>query len=326
MSTLRGQLRLLFNYFGRFLRTLKVLRKIKREDLVYAVTDYWFDSWPAILCRARAKSMILGMEAPTLEEIILRNRPDVPASRLNSIYYSISQNLSLNSFRLCENKRLFYVHPNMKSGLLNLGYKESELVFISNGFDLETANSVPEQPKHYDVIWIGRVHRQKGIEDLLECLRFLSKNLPDFRAVLVGKLETLAPRLAEAGLSNHIRLPGLISEKEKFRLFKASRVFLMPSQYESWGIVIGEALACHLPVVAYDLAAYRSIFGKLVAYVPPFDRVAFNQTALKTVEITRAKETTFDPHELERLLAEHSWEAARQRFQSALFEMEASLV
>ncbi len=320
MSTLTGQLRLLINYLGRFLRTLRLLSNIKPDDLVYAVTDYWFDTWPAILCRAKVKLLILGMDAPTLAEIVFRRRPDVPASRLNSIYYWLSQNLSLKSFKFCKSKRLFYVHTNMKSRLLRLGYKKSELVFISNGFDLKTANSVPEPAKQFDVIWIGRPHRQKGIDDLLACLAFLSKRLPDFRAVLVGKLEELAPKLAELGLSGCVHLSGLVSEEEKFRLFKASRVFLIPSRYESWGIVIGEALACRVPVVAYELAAYRPVFGGLVVYIPPFDSNAFNQAALAAVENTRKGQAVFDANELAKLLAEHSWDAARHRFQRTLLE------
>jgi glycosyltransferase involved in cell wall biosynthesis len=42
---------------------------------------------------------------------------------------------------------------------------------------------------------------------------------------------------------------------------KASKVFLFPSRFEGWGLAVGEALACGLPVVCYDLPALREIFG-----------------------------------------------------------------
>src|SRR3984885_4913675 len=178
-----GQLRLLLNYFGRFWRTLFKLSKIPSDDVVYAVTDYWFDAWPVIFSRAKKKMMILGMDAPTWREIIFRSRPDVAASRLNSIYYWLSQNVSFRLFRFCKNKKLFYVHPNMKSRLLKIGYCESEIVFISNGMNLKTAEQVPAQKKEFDVVWLGRIHRQKGIEDLLATLVFLLKEIKNFRAV-----------------------------------------------------------------------------------------------------------------------------------------------
>jgi glycosyltransferase involved in cell wall biosynthesis len=254
------------------------------------------------------------MDAPTFWQIVFRLRPDVTMFRLNSIYYWASQNLSLWLFRWLEGKRLFYVHPDMKPRLRALGYHEKEMVFISNGMNLQVAEQVPPQKKEYDVIWLGRVHRQKGIDDLLAILVILARELKDFRAVLVGRLGELSPRLAELKLSHCVTLTGLVSEEEKFRLFKASRVFLMPSRQESWGIVIAEALACDVPVVAYDLPAYRPIFGGLIDYVPSFDFEVFKTKSLEAIMNARRGKTVLDAGELALLKSEHSWEAAGNRF------------
>jgi glycosyltransferase involved in cell wall biosynthesis len=313
-----GQFRLLWDYCRRFAGSLFKILRIHPDDIAYAATDYWFDVWPLWLCRARKKLMILGMDAPTWREIFWGKRPDVTGLRLNSIYYWLSQNISLRLFRFCKNKKLFYVHPNMKSRLLKMGFREAEIVFISNGMNLKTAEQVPPQKKEYDVIWLGRMHRQKGIEDLLATLETLSKEIKDFRAVLVGQLDELKLRVKESNLSNCVTLTGLVSEEEKFRLFKASRVFLMPSRQESWGIVIAEALACDVPVVAYDLPAYRPIFGGLIDYLPSFDFELFKKKSLEAVEKARRGETILDARELAILKSEHSWEAAGNRFISTL--------
>ena len=313
-----GQFRLLFDYGRRLIGSLRQLSKIQPDDPAYAVNDYWFDVWPLLLCKARRKLMILGMDAPTMREIVFRLRPDVTASRLNSVYYWLSQNLSLRLFRRLGNKRLFYVHPDMKPRLLAMGYREPEIVFISNGMNLKAAEQVPPQRKEYDVVWLGRVHRQKGIDDLLAVFVVLAKEIKDFRAVLVGRLDELAPRLAELNLSHCVTLTGMVSEEEKFRLFKASRVFLMPSRQESWGIVIAEALACDVPVVAYDLPAYRPIFGGLIDYVPSFDFEMFRKKSLEAVEKARRGEIVLDARGLALLKAEHSWAAAGNRFTATL--------
>jgi glycosyltransferase involved in cell wall biosynthesis len=313
-ESLSGQLRLLLDYLGRFWRTMSKLSEIRHDDVVYAATDYWFDAWPVIFSRAQRKLMILGMDAPTFWQIVFRLRPDVTMFRLNSIYYWASQNLSLWLFRWLERKRLFYVHPDMKPRLRALGYHEQEMVFISNGMNLQVAEQVPPQKKEYDVIWLGRVHRQKGIDDLLAMFVILAEELKDFRAVLVGRLDELSPRLAELKLSHCVTLTGLVSEEEKFRLFKASRVFLMPSRQESWGIVIAEALACDVPVVAYDLPAYRPIFGGLIDYVPLFDFEVFKTKSLEAIMNARRDKTVLAARELALLKSEHSWEAAGNRF------------
>lgn len=317
-ETFLGQLRLLGDYCRRLFGTFQKLKFIRETDLVYAASDYWFDVWPLLVCPSRRKLMILGMDAPTIKEIFLRSRPDVSLTRLNSIYYWLSQNLSLVLFRFCANKRLFYVHPDMKPRLLQAGYEENETVFISNGMNLKAAEKVPDQSKEFDVIWLGRVHRQKGIDDLLATLLMLSQQVKDFRAVLVGRLNELAPRLAELGLDHVVKLSGLVSEEEKFRLFKASRVFLMPSRQESWGIVIAEALACETAVVAYDLPAYRPIFGELVKYIPCFDFEYFKTASLEAVNMTRTGRVSLDPEKLRKLKSEHSWEAAGSRFVKTL--------
>lgn len=313
-----GQGRLLLNYLGRFWRTLFKLSGIRSADIAYAATDYWFDAWPVIFSRSQKKLMILGMDAPTFKEVVFRLRPDVTAARLNSVYYWLSQNLSLRLFRRLRNKRLFYVHPHMQPRLLAMGYREEELVFISNGMNLRAAEQVLPQKKEYDVVWLGRVHRQKGIDDLLAMLVILAKEVKDFRAVLVGRLDELVPRISELKLSQCITLTGLVSEEEKFRLFKASRVFLMPSRQESWGIVIAEALACDVPVVAYDLPAYRPIFGSLIDYVPSFDFEIFKSKSLEAVAKARRGELILDARELAFLKSEHSWEAAGNRFIATL--------
>src|SRR5687767_8274204 len=132
MDTMSGQFRLLKDYFRRLRGTLRQQQEIGADDIAYAVTDYWFDTLPVVKSRAKRKLMVLGMDAPTLRQIVTRARPDVTASRINSIYYWCSQNLSLRLFQRCSNKRLFYVHPSMEARLLKMGYSKQEIVFISN--------------------------------------------------------------------------------------------------------------------------------------------------------------------------------------------------
>jgi len=63
------------------------------------------------------------------------------------------------------------------------------------------------------------------------------------------------------GVEANTKFLGFLDNEEKYRAVKASRVFLFPSSNESWGIVVAEALACGLPVVAFDIPATRK-FGE----------------------------------------------------------------
>jgi hypothetical protein len=97
-SALGGQMAMFRDMYGRYRRTLRLLDRIAPEDLVYAVSDYWFDVIPAVRSAALRKLMVLHMEAPALWQIITRGRPDVDPMRLASLHYWASQEWSLRRF------------------------------------------------------------------------------------------------------------------------------------------------------------------------------------------------------------------------------------
>jgi glycosyltransferase involved in cell wall biosynthesis len=316
----RGQIQMLLDYAERCVCSLWMSRQIQEKDTVYAVTDYWCDSLPMLLSKSRRKAMVFHMEAPTLGEILRKSRPDVEAGRLASVHYWLSQNFSLRAFRYSTSKHLFLLHPDMRSKALDWGYKPRELSAISYGVDTQTASSVTQpNPLPYDVCWIGRVHRQKGIDDLLATMDHLSQHVPHFKAILMGKVEAeLRPRIESMGLSSNVEFSGFISEADKFRLFKSSRLFLMPSRHEGSPRVVGEAIVCGVPVLAYDLPTYRPVFGEYARYVPAFDFRAFCREAEQLVLESRAGRNYLDTLDVCRFREENSWECTRSVFLNAL--------
>jgi glycosyltransferase involved in cell wall biosynthesis len=319
VSSLTGQFRLLWD-FGRRLRgALSRLDEVKPDDIAYAMSDYWFDVIPLIRCRARVKILYLGMIAPTFAQVLFKGRADVTTTRLNSLYYWMSQQTSLRRFRRVRCGIVTYSHPEMRDYLLRFGYEESRLVYVPNGSDVAAADRVPEQPKEFDLAWVGRVHPQKGIDDLLATLAWLKNQLPDFRAIIIGKSkEALEPLVQKMGLVENVFFSGLVSEEEKFRLLKSSRVFVMPSRYESWGIVVGEALVAGTPVVAYKLDCYPPVFGDFVRYVKPFDGEEFKRAVEDEIRSQRAGKNYLTRLDLARFKRESSWTTAQEKFLAAL--------
>src|SRR5258706_10115956 len=61
VSSLPGQVRLLWDFAKRLRGALARLDEVKPEDVAYSMSDYWFDTIPLIRCRARAKILYLGM-------------------------------------------------------------------------------------------------------------------------------------------------------------------------------------------------------------------------------------------------------------------------
>jgi glycosyltransferase involved in cell wall biosynthesis len=322
-SSFGGQIKLFGDYIRRVCGTLPRLKEVRRDDIGFVVSDFWWDTIPLLLSRSTRKILYLGMMAPSLKEIIFRTRADVPRSRIASLHYWFTQQFSLRCFRFCRKGFVTYGHPEMREYLLRFGYRESQMTSVPNAIDVSTVDRVPPQAKEFDVAWTGRIHAQKGIDDLLATLKALGERLPDFRAVIIGKSnETLEPLIRDIGLTANVTFSGLVSEEEKFRLLKASRVFVMPSHYESWGIVVGEAVAAGTAVVAYELQCYPSVFGNFVRYVKPFDVDAFSRAVEDEVRNQRAGRNYLAGMDLEKLKRSLSWQASKEAFCKLLGEVE----
>src|ERR1043166_986580 len=247
-GALGGQLAMFHDFRGRYRRTLALLDQISSDDLAYAVSDYWCDVLPVARSAARARLMVLHMEAPTFGQILARGRPDVDPLRLASMHYWASQAYPPRRFgaegggvsdpgagwkpALRRRRHVFYLHPLMVPRLRRLGLRDDEMTPVSYGLEIGPTEAVPEQTRVYDAVWIGRVHRQKGIDDLLSTLQYLSARLPGFRALLIGNVQdALRPAIEQGGLTGQVEFSGFVSEEEKIRLFKSSRCFLMPSKH-----------------------------------------------------------------------------------------------
>ena len=321
---LSGQLRLLLDFGRRFVRTMRLLSEVQPDDVAYGVSDYWFDTIPVMRCRARHKAFHLGMMAPRLREVLFKSRADVTTLRLPALYFWLSQQISGRLFRFCPGGVITYPHPEIRDYLRQFGQPESGLWYIPNGSDAALADRVPAQPKQFDVAWLGRVHPQKGIDDLLATLAWLKQQVPDFRAVIIGKSQDkLEPVTRQLGLSASVTFSGLVSEEEKFRLFKSSRVFVMPSRYESWGIVVGEAIASGVPAVAYELACYRPVFGDFVRYVECFDGDGFKRAVEDEVRRQRAGRNYLAGMDASKLKQSMDWSTAQESFLSLLRKLTA---
>ena len=130
------------------------------------------------------------------------------------------------------------------------------ITLIPNGVDLGPIKAVPPAELESDVVFVGRLIPEKGVDLLLRALVGVKKEIPDVRAVVVGdgpereKLGRLSERL---GLEDNVLFTGLLKSKEGVAaIMKASKVFVLPSKREGFGMVVLEAMASGLPVVTLD--------------------------------------------------------------------------
>lgn len=121
--------------------------------------------------------------------------------------------------------------------------------------------------KTYEGIFVGRVNYTKGALDLIEIWKEIVHVIKSAKLVVVGNIqpevfEKMQVLINKYGLTDNVEFKGYTSRIEMINFILRSKVLVYPSHEEGWGISIAEAMACHLPVVAYDLPVYNEVFPK----------------------------------------------------------------
>lgn len=138
-------------------------------------------------------------------------------------------------------------------------YEKSAVIPYGVSDDLLKAKAVRQKGNY--ILYLGRLEIiQKGLDLLLEYFSRLNKKRPGLFLKIAGsgkdegRLKDLISRL---GLSSRIELAGRVAGAEKRKLLSEALFVLMPSRYESWGMVSLEAQACGAPVLASDIPGLR---------------------------------------------------------------------
>ena len=106
--------------------------------------------------------------------------------------------------------------------------------------------------------------QRKGIYQLLEAYRALSRESQDLRLLIVGgggEVENVRSYIAENGLEEVVML-GPFDRVDAPRYFATADIFCSPALYgESFGLVLTEAMSCGKPVVAAANLGYSTVMG-----------------------------------------------------------------
>jgi phosphatidylinositol alpha-mannosyltransferase len=161
-------------------------------------------------------------------------------------------------------------------------YFPAHYTVIPNGIDVARfANPRLEPPPEQqdgrqNILFVGRIEKRKGLEHLLQAFPLVKEACPQARLIVVGEGRLRAGfqrAVAESGLADVV-FTGFVSAEELPRYYRAAHVFCTPATgFESFGIVLLEAMAAGLPVVASDIVGFRQVVSheKEGLLVPPYD-------------------------------------------------------
>jgi glycosyltransferase involved in cell wall biosynthesis len=127
---------------------------------------------------------------------------------------------------------------------------------VPNGIEFDLITKIKLAKEKSDVIFVGRLMSYKNVDILIKSIKLIKEKNPEIKSLIIGDgpekktLETLTQKL---NLEKNIKFLGFLENHDDvYALMKSSKVFVLPSTREGFGIVVIEANACGIPVITID--------------------------------------------------------------------------
>ncbi len=141
----------------------------------------------------------------------------------------------------------------------NFGLKQP-VAIIPNGLDLPEIGKVT---KKKTITFLGRIHKVKGVDILIEAWRKIEcgGKFNDWNLVIAGPTSSDYAKdiQKQAEDLRTVTFTGEIKGEAKNKLFAQSAIYVLPTHTENFGISIGEALACGTPVITTTGAPWSGL-------------------------------------------------------------------
>jgi len=146
------------------------------------------------------------------------------------------------------------VSERTKKDLESLGVKNVKV--IHNGIDFKKIESVKPSEEESDIVFAGRLIKDKNVDILIKAISLIKREISDIKCIIIGdgpEKEKLMKLAKELRVENNVKFVGFLENHDDVIAYmKSSKVFVLPSTREGFGIVALEANACGLPVVTVN--------------------------------------------------------------------------
>lgn len=166
-----------------------------------------------------------------------------------------------------------------------MGVDENKIEIVPNGIDLSKYENLPHKGmfrKKYGirstekmVFYLGRIHRIKGIDLLIDAFSELLTKTEGLKLVIAGPddgfLSTLKEQIEDLEIGDRILFTGPLYETNKLEAYVDADVYVLPSIYETFPVTVLEACACATPVVVTNRCGIADIIDSNVGYVVEYN-------------------------------------------------------
>jgi glycosyltransferase involved in cell wall biosynthesis len=136
-----------------------------------------------------------------------------------------------------------------------LGFRARQLYPFGYFRDLPLPSSRDHRTDILDVVFVGRLDYGKGVDILLEAIRPLMSDDRSLRVTLIGEgpdANRIAGVVGANRMADRIVLQGVLPSGQIHQRLVQADLLVLPSRGDGWGMVINEAFAAGIPVIASD--------------------------------------------------------------------------
>ena len=161
-----------------------------------------------------------------------------------------------------------------QNNLIQQHFDNSKIAVLPPGSQFHSIYALRHLPEtQLRFLSVGRLHPSKGYHDLLIIMKHLHSAGTSFALTIVGggsssDVSHLMLSITNLNLTSNVTVLTDVTDDDLIDLYKRAHLYMSCSREEGYGIAIADALASGLPVIAWDLEAYRSAFPHGIIRVP----------------------------------------------------------
>ena len=187
---------------------------------------------------------------------------------LFTIHSTFNRRRSIKIFKIIDGLiyhryvKIICISKQVQNSLIKWVPKIKEKIeIIPNGIPMNSKSNDNPLMKKYDVLFVGRLVQQKGIIFLLEAVSILQKKYKKIiRVAVVGDgplKKELIKVCEELKIKDSVEFLGF--QRDVDQIMRSSRILVLPSRWEGFGLVLLEAMKNKLPIIATNVGGIPEI-------------------------------------------------------------------
>jgi phosphatidylinositol alpha-mannosyltransferase len=141
-----------------------------------------------------------------------------------------------------------------------------KVIVIPNGVDLKMFTGSKDRillEGDPSLLFVGHLSRLKGVDILIQAITILKSELPNIKLHFVGHGNKyyFADLAKKEGIEKYVVFHGRVEHSMLPRYYKSADICVFPSRHEGFGIVILEAMASGIPIIASNIPSFQEIIS-----------------------------------------------------------------